>query len=46
MVVVKWSDNVKGLVDNVDNLLCMIVYMEEEEYLFPCSGTDPDANIN
>ena len=46
MVVVKWSDSVEGLGDNIDNHLCGRLYKKEDEYLFMWSGADPDANMN
>ena len=46
MVVVKWSDNLEGTGDNIDSPLCSGLYKEEEDSLFPCSGTDPDAKMN
>ena len=46
MVVVKLSDKVEGLIDNVDNPLCGVLYKELHASLVPWSGTDPDAKIN
>ena len=46
MVVIKWSDKVEGSVDNIDYPLCGGLYKEEEGYLVPWSGTDPDAKMN
>ena len=46
MVVVKWSDKVEGSGDNIDSPLCGGLYKEEEDYLVPWSGTDPDAKMN
>ena len=46
MVLVKQSDNVEGLVYNIDNPLCGGLYKEEEESLVPWSGIDPDAKMN
>ena len=46
MVIVKCSDEVEGLRENIDAQLCGGLYKEEENYLVPWSGTDPYANIN
>ena len=46
MVVVKLSENVEISGDNLDSPLCGGLYKEEENSLFPWSGTDPDAKIN
>ena len=46
MVVVKWSEKVKGSACNIYSPLCGMLYEEEDNYLIPWSGTDPDANIN
>ena len=46
MVVVKWSDKVEGSGDDIDSPLCGGLYKEEEDYLVPWSGTDPDAKMN
>ena len=46
MVVVKWSDKVEGSGNNIDAPLCGGLYKEEDDYLVPLSGTDPDAKIN
>ena len=46
MVVVKWSDKVEGSGDNIDAQLCGKLYKEEDHYLVPWSGTDPDAKMN
>ena len=46
MVVIKWSENVEGSGDNIDSTLCVQLYKEEDDYLFPWSGTDQDDNMN
>ena len=46
MVFVKWSDNVEGSGDNIYSPLCGGLYKEEEYYLVPWSGIDPDAKMN
>ena len=46
MLVVKWSDKVEGSGDNIVSPLCGGLYKEEEGYLVPWSGTDPDAKTN
>ena len=46
MVVVKWSDKVEGSGDNIDSLLCSVLYKEEENFLYPWSGTDPYAKMH
>ena len=46
MVVVKWSDTVEGFGDSIDSPLCGGLYREEENYLVPWSGTDPDDKMN
>ena len=46
MVVVIWSDKVKGSGDNIDSPLCGGLYKEEDNYLVPWSRTDADAKIN
>ena len=46
MVVVKWSDNLEGYGENIYSSLCGGLYKEEEDYLVPWSGTDPDAKMN
>ena len=45
MVVIKWSDAIKGPRVKVDVPLCRGLYMEDHEYIIPWSGTDPDAKI-
>ena len=46
MAVIKWSEKVEGSGDNIDSPLCGRLYKEEDASLLPCSGTDPDANMN
>ena len=46
MVVIKWSENVEGLGNNIDSLLCGGLYKEEDDSLVPWSGTYPDAKMN
>ena len=46
IVVIKWSDKVQGYGDNIDSPLCSGLYKEEEDYLVPWLGTDPDAKMN
>ena len=46
MVVVKCSDNLEGLIENIDAPLCGGLYKEEDNSLVPWSGTDTDANMN
>ena len=46
MLVVKWSDKIEGSVDNIYSPLCGGLYKEEEDYLVPWLGTDPDAKMN
>ena len=46
MLVVKWSDTLEGFGDNIYSPLCGGLYKEEEDYLVPWSGTDPDTNMN
>ena len=36
----------EGLGDNIHDLLCRGLYKEEDDYLVPWSGTDPDTNMN
>ena len=44
--IIKWSENVEGYGDNIDSPLCGGLYKEEDDSLVPCSGTDPDDNMN
>ena len=46
MVVVKWSDNVEGQVEKIDDPLCGGLYKEQYRYIFTWSVTDPDVKIN
>ena len=46
MMLVKCSYKVEGLVDNIDNPLCVVLYRVKEDYLVPWSGTDLDAKMN
>ena len=46
MVVIKFSDKVEVLLDNIDAPLCGRIYKEEDGYLVPWSGTDPDTKTN
>ena len=46
MVVFKWSDKVEGSGDDIYSLLCGGLYKEDNEYIIPLSGTDPDAKMN
>ena len=46
MVVIKWSEKVEGSGYNIDLPLCGGLYKEEDYYLIPWSGTDPDARMN
>ena len=46
MVVIKWLYKVEGSGDNIYSPLCGGLYKEEDNYLVPWSGTDPDAKMN
>ena len=46
MVVIKRSEKVEGCGENIDSPLCGGLYKEEDNYLVPWSGTDPDAKMN
>ena len=46
MVVIKWSDKVKGSGDDIDQHLCGGLYKEGEDSLVTWSGTDTDAKMN
>ena len=46
MVVIKWSDAIKGPRVKVDGPLCGGLYKEDHGSIIPCSGTDPDYRIN
>ena len=45
MVVVKWSEKVEGYGDNIDPPLCCVLFKEEDDSLFPWSGTYPYAKV-
>ena len=46
MVVIKWSDAIKGPRVKVDGSQCGGLYKEDNESIIPWSGTDPDAKMN
>ena len=46
MVVIKWSYAIKGPRVKVDGSLCGGLYKEDHRFIIPCSGTDPNANMN
>ena len=46
MVVIKWSDAIKGPIVKVDGPLCGGLYKEYHGYIIPWSGIDPDAKMN
>ena len=46
MVVIKWSDEIKGQRVRVDDPQCGGLYKEDNESIIPWSGTDPDAKMN
>ena len=46
MVVIKWSDAIKGTIDKVDGPLCCGLYKEYHGSIIPWSGTEPDAKMN
>ena len=46
MVVIKWSDVIKGPRDKVDGPLCGGLYKEDHGSIVPWSGTDPYAKMN
>ena len=46
MVVVKWSDKVEGMGEKIYDPLCGGLYKEEDGYIVPWPGSDPDAKIN
>ena len=46
MVVIKWSDAIKGPRVKVYGSLCGGLHKENNGSITPWSGTDPDANIN
>ena len=46
MVVMKWSDAIKGPRFKVDGPQCGGLYNEDNEYIIHWSETDPDAKMN
>ena len=46
MMVIKWSDAIKGPRVKVDGPLCGGLYKEDHRFIIPFSGTDPYANMN
>ena len=46
MVVIKCSDAIKGPRFKVDGPQCGGLYKEDNGYIIPWSGTDPDAKMN
>ena len=46
MVVIKWSDAIKGKSIKVEDPQRGGLYKEDNEYIIPWSGTDPDAKMN
>ena len=46
MVVIKWSDAIKGQRVKVDGPRCGGLYKEDDESIILWSGTDPDAKMN
>ena len=46
MVVIKWSDAIKGPRFKVDGPQCGGLYKEDNESIIPWSGTDPDTKMN
>ena len=46
MMVIKWSDAIKGPRVKVDGPLCGGLYKEDHGFIILCSGTDPDAKMN
>ena len=46
MVVIKWSDAIRGPRVKVDGPKCGGLYKEYHGSIIPWSGTDPDAKIN
>ena len=46
MAVIKCSEKVEGSGDNIDSPLCGELYKEDDDYLVPWSGTDPELKMN
>ena len=46
MVVIKWSDAIKGPRVKVDGSLCGGLHKEDRGSIIPWSGTEPDAKMN
>ena len=46
MVVVKWSDKVEGLVDNIYAPFCGVLYKKEDISLAPWSVIDTNFKMN
>ena len=46
MVVIKWSDAIKGPRVKVDGPLCGGLYKEDHGSIIPWSGTDPYVKMN
>ena len=46
MVVMKFSDEIKGPRVKVDGPLCGGLYKEDHGSIIPWSGIDPDAKMN
>ena len=46
MVVIKWSDAIKGPRVKVDVTLCGVLYKEDNGYIILWSGTEPDSKMN
>ena len=46
MVVVEWSEKVKGSGENINALSYEGLYKEDDSSIFPWSGTDSDSKMN
>ena len=46
MVVIKWSDAIKGPIVTVDGQQCGGLYKEDHGYIIPWSGIDPYSKMN
>ena len=46
MVVIKLSEKVEGYGDNIYLTLCGVLYKEDDNSLFPLSGTYPYTKMN